>query len=331
MIRRDVIKLIIASLASDPLAATAQRAIPVIGALSPAARPAQFDTSFYVGFLQGMREVGYVEGKDYLIEWRFAGGDYTRLSELANELIALKVDVLFATSTAAILAAHKATTSVPIVMGYYEDDPAAGHDLVASLARPAGNVTGLAAMGLQIVSKHLEFIRAILPSLSRLGVLLNPTLASYRAAVLSVRASAERVGVTVLVWEASTPQEIETAFAAMGQTNNLGAILFMNDALFFGNRRRIAELSLNNRLPLIVAGPREYTVAGAIVSYGVHGSDLFRRSAIYVDKILKGAKPGDLPIEQPTRFDLVINLKTAKALGFQIPDKMLAIADEVIE
>ena len=201
MIRRDVIKPIIASLASDPLAATAQRAIPVIGALSPAALPAQFDTSFYVGFLQGMREVGYVEGKDYLIEWRFAGGDYTRLTELANELIALKVDVLFATSTAAILAAHKATTSVPIVMGYYEDDPAAGHDLVTSLARPAGNVTGLAAMGLQIVSKHLEFIRAILPSLSRLGVLLNPTLASYRAAVLSVRASAERVGVTVLVWE----------------------------------------------------------------------------------------------------------------------------------
>jgi len=331
MIRRDVIKPIIASLASDPLAATAQRAIPVIGALSPAARPAQFDTSFYVGFLQGMREVGYVEGKDYLIEWRFAGGDYTRLSELANELIALKVDVLFATSTAAILAAHKATTSVPIVMGYYEDDPAAGHDLVASLARPAGNVTGLAAMGLQIVSKHLEFIRAILPSLSRLGVLLNPTLASYRAAVLSVRASAERVGVTVLVWEASTPQEIETAFAAMGQANNLGAILLISDAFSFVYRRRIVELSLTNRLPLIVVGPREYALTGALMSYGASVFDLFRRAATYVDKILKGAKPGDLPVEQPTKFDLVINLSSAKVLGIDIPSSMQLLADEVVE
>ena len=257
--------------------------------------------------------------------------DYTRLSELANELIALKVDVLFATSTAAILAAHKATTSVPIVMGYYEDDPAAGHDLVASLARPAGNVTGLAAMGLQIVSKHLEFIRATLPSLSRLGVLLNPTLASYRAAVLSVRASAERVGVTVLVWEASTPQEIETAFAAMGQTNNLGAILLICDAFSFVYRRRIVELSLTNRLPLIVVGPREYALTGALMSYGASVFDLFRRAATYVDKILKGAKPGDLPVEQPTKFDLVINLKSAKVLGIDIPSSMQLLADEVVE
>ena len=166
MRRRDVVKLILTSLAFDPLAARAQRAIPVIGALSPAARPAQFETSFYVGFSQGMRDLGYVEGRDYLIEWRFAGGDYARLPELASELIALKVNVLFATSTMSILAAHKATTNVPIVMGYYEDDPTAEQGLVASLARPAGNVTGLAAMGLQIVSKHLEFIKAILPSLS---------------------------------------------------------------------------------------------------------------------------------------------------------------------
>ena len=135
---------------------------------------------------------------------------------------------------------------------------------------------------------------------------------------------------TVLVWEAHTPQEIETASIAMGQAN-LGAILLISDAFSFGNRRRIAELSLNNRLPLIVAGPREYALAGALVSYGASASDLFRRSATYVDKILKGAKPGDLPIEQPTKFDLVVNLKTAKALGVQIPDKMLAVADEVIE
>jgi putative tryptophan/tyrosine transport system substrate-binding protein len=330
MRRRDVVKLILASLAFDPLAAKAQRAIPVIGALSPAARPAQFETSPYVGFLQGMRELGYVEGKDYLIEWRFAGGDYARLPELANELIASKVNILFATSTASILAAHKATTSIPIVMGYYEDDPTAERDLVSSLAHPAGNVTGLAAMGLQIVSKHLEFIRAILPGLSHLGVLVNPTLASYRSAVPTVRTSAESVGITVLDWEAHTPQEIETAFNAMGQAN-LGAILLITDAFWFVNRWRIAELSLTNRLPLIVVGPREYVLVGALMSYGASVFELFHRAATYVDKILKGAKAGDLPVEQPIKFDFFINLKTAKTLGLDIPDKLLALADEVIE
>ena len=172
MRRRDFVKYVVASLSACPLAATAQRSIPVIGALSPAARPTQFNSSVYASFSLGMRELGYVEGKDYSIEWPFANGDYARLPELANELIALKVDVLFATSTAAILAAHNATNSIPIVMGYYEDDPAAEHGIVASLARPAGNV---AAMGLQIVSKHLVFIRAILPDATRLGVLVNPT------------------------------------------------------------------------------------------------------------------------------------------------------------
>jgi putative ABC transport system substrate-binding protein len=330
MRRRDVVKLILTSLAFDPLAAKAQRAVPVIGALSPAARPAQFETSFYVGLLQGMRELGYVEGKDYLIEWRFAEGDYARLPDLASELIALKINVLFATSTASILAAHKATTSIPIVMGYYEDDPTADHGLVASLARPAGNVTGLAAMGLQIVSKHLEFIRAILPGLSHLGVLVNPTLASYRSAVLTVRLSAEKVGINVLNWEAHTPQEIETTFIAMAQAN-LGAILLITDTFWFVNRRRIAELSLTNRLPLIIVGPPEYVRVGALMSYGANVFDLFHRAATYVDKILKGAKPGDLPVEQPTKFDFLINLKTAKVLGLDIPDKLLALADEVIE
>jgi putative tryptophan/tyrosine transport system substrate-binding protein len=330
MRRRDVVKLILTSLAFHPLGAKAQRAVPVIGALSPAARPAQFEGSVYVGFLQGMRELGYVEGKDYLIEWRFAEGDYARLPELANELIALKINVLFATSTASILAAHKATTSIPIVMGYYEDDPTAEHGLVASLARPAGNVTGLAGMALQIVSKHLEFTRAILPSLSHLSVLVNPTLASYRSAVLTVRLSAEKVGITVLDWEAHTTQEIETAFIAMAQAN-LGAILLITDAFWFVNRRRIAELSLTNRLPLIIVGPPEYVRVGALMSYGANVVDLFHRAANYVDKILKGAKPGDLPVEQPTKFDFSINLKTAKILGLDIPYKLLALADEVIE
>ena len=330
MIRRDFIKLMITSLASYPIAAAAQRSIPVVGALSPAAHPAQFDSTAYAGFYQGMGELGYTEGKDYLIEWRFAEGDYTRLPALANDLVALNVKVLFATSTASILAAHAATTTIPIVMGYFEEDPTE-RGLAASLAHPTGNVTGLAVMQLESVSKDLDLIRNLLPNLDRLGVLLNPTAASYRAALVNVRALAEKVRVTVLDWEARTVQEMDTAFNAIGQTNNVSAILVMGDAFFFANRRRLAELSLTNRLPLMVAGPREFAVAGALMSYGANISDSFRRSATYVDKILKGTKPGDLPIEEPTKFDLVINRKTAKALGFQVPDKMLSVADEVIE
>jgi len=330
MIRRDFIKLIITSLASYPITATAQRSIPVIGALSPSARPATFDTGVYAGFLQGMRELGYTEGKDYLIEWRFAEGDYARLPALANDLVALNVKVLFATSTASILAAHAATTTIPIVMGYFEQDPTE-RGLAVSLAHPTGNVTGLAVMQLESVSKDLDLIRNILPNLDRLGVLSNPTVASYRAALSNLRTLAQKLGVTVFDWEARTMQEMDTAFKAIGQTNNLNAILVMGDAFFFANRQHLAEVSITNRLPLMVAGPREFAVAGALMSYGANLFDSFRHAATYVDKILKGAKPGDLPIEEPTKFDLVFNRKTAKALEFQIPDKMLSVADEVIE
>lgn len=328
MMRRDFIKLTTA-LAYYPFAAIAQRSTPVIGALSPAARPSNFQSGVYASFIQGMRELGYVEAKDYLIEWRFAEGDYTRLPELANELVALKVDVLFATSTASIMAAHAATTTIPIVMGYFEDDPT-DQGLAASLARPSGNVTGLATMQLESVSKDLELIRSIFSSLTRLGILLNPTLHSYRAALVNAKASAEKTGVTVLTWEARTRQDMDTAFDAI-RANNLDAILVFGDAFFFANRPHLAELSLAARLPVIVAGPREFASAGALMSYGASLSDLFHRSATYVDKILKGARPGDLPIEQPIKFDFVVNLKTAKALGLRIPDHTIAIADEVVE
>jgi putative ABC transport system substrate-binding protein len=330
MIRRDLIKLVVASLSAYPFAATAQRSIPIIGVLSPAVRPTKFSSSIYGAFSQGMREVGYVERKDYSIEWRFANGDYARLPELANELVELKVNVIFATSTPSILAAHKATTSVPIVMGFYEDDPT-DYGLAATLAHPGGNVTGLAAMQVESLSKHLDLTRAMLPKLNRLGILINPNVGSHRTALLKLQDAAEKAGMRISDLEARTPQDIETAFSAMGQANKLDAIFMLGDALFFGIRQRIAELSLNHQLPLVAAGPREYALAGALVTYGASITDLFRRSATYVDKILKGAKPGDMPIEQPIKFDLVVNLKTAKALGVQIPDKMLAIADEVIE
>lgn len=330
MLRRDFIKLVVASLSAYPFAAIAQRSIPVIGVLSPAVRPTTFSSSIYAAFSQGMRELGYVEGKDYSIEWRFANGDYARLPELANELVESKVNVIFATSAPSILAVHKATTSIPIVMGFYEDDPTE-YGLAATLAHPGGNVTGLAAMQMESLSKHLDLTRGMLPSLNRLGILINPNVGSHRTALLKLQDAAEKAGMRISDLEARTPQDIETAFSAMGQANKLDAIFMMGDALFFGIRQRIAELSLNHQLPLVAAGPREYALAGALVTYGANITDLFHRSATYVDKILKGAKPGDMPIEQPIKFDLVVNLKTAKALGVEIPDKMLAIADEVIE
>jgi putative ABC transport system substrate-binding protein len=330
MLRRDFIKLVVASLSAYPFAAIAQRSIPVIGVLSPAVRPTTFSSSIYAAFSQGMRELGYVEGKDYSIEWRFANGDYARLPELANELVESKVNVIFATSAPSILAVHKATTSIPIVMGFYEDDPTE-YGLAATLAHPGGNVTGLAAMQMESLSKHLDLTRGMLPSLNRLGILINPNVGSHRTALLKLQDAAEKAGMRISDLEARTPQDIETAFGAMGQANKLDAIFMMGDALFFGIRQRIAELSLNHQLPLVAAGPREYALAGALVTYGANITDLFHRSATYVDKILKGAKPGDMPIEQPIKFDLVVNLKTAKALGVEIPDKMLAIADEVIE
>jgi putative tryptophan/tyrosine transport system substrate-binding protein len=192
MIRRDFIKLVIASLSAYPFAATAQRSIPVIGVLSPAVRPTKFSSSIYAAFSQGMRELGYVEGKDYSIEWRFANGDYARLPELANELVELKVNVIFATSTPSILAVHKATTSIPIVMGFYENNPT-DYGLAATLAHPGGNVTGLAAMQVESLSKHLDLTRAMLPKLNRLGILINPNVGSHRTALLKLQDAAEKV------------------------------------------------------------------------------------------------------------------------------------------
>ena len=203
MRRREFIKFVIASVSAYPLAATAQRSIPVIGALSPASRPTQFNSSIYATFSLGMRELGYVEGKDFSIEWRFADGDYARLPELANELVGLKVNVIFATSIPSVLAAHEATTSIPIVMGFYEDDPTE-YGLAASLGRPGGNVTGLAAMQVEGLSKHLDLIRAMPPDLNRLGILTNPTIQSHRTAALKAQAAAEKAGMKIRIWKLVT-------------------------------------------------------------------------------------------------------------------------------
>ena len=329
MIRREFIKVALGSLSPWPyaLAAIAQQSLPTIGALAFGIRPAPFDSSIYGGFLLGMHEQG-IEGKDYSIEWRFADGNYERLAELARELVGLKVDVIFATSVPAILAAQGATTSIPIVMGYFEDDPIK-RGLATSLGHPAGNVTGLAVMQIESLSKHFDLIRAVVPKLNRLGILTNPR--TYRTNLVHVQALAEKRGTTILNWEADNLQGIETAFNAMTQGNNVDAVLLIGDSFFFVNRGRIADLSLNQRLPLVVAGVREFTSAGALMSYGANVADSFRRSAAYVGKILKGAKAADLPIEEPTQFDLAINLKTARALGLSVPLELMVSATEVVE
>jgi len=330
MRRRDFIKLFVASLSAYPSVTIAQRSSPVIGALSPGVEPAQFNSSIYAAFSLGMKQLGHAEGKDYLIEWRFAGGDYGRLPLLANELVASNVSIIFATNDPAILAAHKATMSIPIVMGFFDDDPTA-YGLAATFARPAGNVTGLASLEAESVPKHLDFVRAILPNLNCLGVLTNPNTGYSRTALLKVQAAAEKAGIKISNREAGSPQDIEAALGERDGTNYLDAVLLIGDPMMFANRQRIAELSLSRRIPLIVAGVREFAVAGALMSYGANVSDLFRRSAAYAVKILKGAKPGDLPIEQPTQFDLAINLGTAKALGLTVPAPLLVSATEVIE
>ena len=290
-------------------------------------RPVTLDSDVFGAFPQGMRELGYIEGKNLAIEWRFADGKSERLPGLAAELVALKVDVIMTAGTQAISAAQKATTTIPIVMGGANDPVGSG--FVTSLARPGGNITGPSLLLEDITPKQLELLLAMVPKLSRLAVLVNPANVSSATLLKNVETAARRANIKVLPRETRTPQEIENAFSMMA-LENAGAVIMASDALFTQQMRKIAELAAKYRLPLI-APFREYVEAGVLMSYGQNFADHFRRAAIYVDKILKGAKPDDLPVEQPTRFELVINLKTAKALGIKPPESILLRADKVIE
>ena len=275
----------------------------------------------------GLRELGYVDGKNLVIEWRFAEGKNERLPGLATELVNLKVDVIVAQGRPATSAAQKATTNIPIVMGTIGDPVGAG--FVKSLARPGGNITGLTNISGDISAKHLEMLLSMVPKLSRVVVLVNPENPSNTMALRNVQAAARRTGVTILSFEAQTPQEIENAFSQMPR-QKAGALIVARDAFFNQQVRQIAELAAKNRLPTI-CGIREYVEAGGLMSYGHNQADNYRRAATYVDKIFKGAKPSDLPVEQPTKFELFINRKTAKALGLTIPQSLLISADKVIE
>ncbi len=282
---------------------------------------------FYDAFTQAMRELGYVEGKNLVIESRFAEGKSERLPGLVAELIDLKPAVIVTHAMNATEVLRRATSTIPIVTSPMTDP--VGRGLAASLARPGGNVTGMSFVGIEVSAKQLEFLKAVVPALSHVAVLVNPGNPAHPAVLKVVQAYAQQVGIKLLVVNASTAEEIERAFAVMTQ-ERADAGIALSDPFFTGQRRQIPALALKHRLPMMFA-QREFVAAGGLMSYGASLVDFYRGAAIYVDKILKGANPGDLPIEQPTRIHLAVNRKIAKALGVTIPSELLLRADEAIE
>ena len=278
-------------------------------------------------FRQGLRELGYVEGQNIAIEYRWADGQYDRLSGLALALVNLKVDVIVAPTGHAVRAAAKATKTIPIVTPVVVDPVATG--LVASLARPGGSTTGLTDMSSDLSGKRLELLKAVVPGVSRIAVLSNPTDAAAGVKMRAMEDAARASGVRLQPVEVRGRTDLEIAFQAAAKSG-AGALIMVEDTLLLSHRARIAKLAEEGRLPALCAS-REFVDAGGLMSYGPNIEDMFHRAATHVDKILKGARPGDLPIEQPTKFELVVNLKTAKALGLTIPQSVLLRADEVME
>jgi putative ABC transport system substrate-binding protein len=279
-------------------------------------------------FRQRLRELGWVEGRNIAIDLRFAEGRVDRLAGLAAELVQLKVDVMVAGPTPPAVAAKNATGTIPIVLVAVGDPVRLG--LIASLARPGGNVTGLSFdVGLETFGKGLELLKETVPAVRRVAVLTNPTNPAQAIAIRDVKVAAAALGLQPQLLETRGPGEFDGAFAAMAR-ERAGALLLLTESLFFLHRARLADLAVRNRLPSM-SGLREYVEAGGLMSYGPSLVASYRSAALFVDKILKGARPADLPVEQPTTFELVVNLKTAKALGLTIPPSILARADEVIE
>ena len=297
--------------------------VPRIGIVCPLSKPC----SRYVAVQQGLRELGYVEGQSIMIEARFAGENPDRFPELAADLARLKVDVIVPFSFAGLRAAQQATKTIPIVMtGSATLDPVAA-GFVASLGRPGGNITGLAELEEYLVGKRLELLKEIFPKISGVAILGS---ARFRGPFLrEIEVAARSLGLKLYLQEVQGPEDFESAFSAIVK-ERAGAVLVPSGPLVAAHRTRIIELLTRNRLPAIFGG-EENVEAGGLMSYGPNRLDQFRRAAYFVDKILKGTKPADLPVEQPTKFELVINLKTAKALGLKIPRSILLRADEVIE
>jgi putative tryptophan/tyrosine transport system substrate-binding protein len=331
MRRRDVIAFIggaatvgllhVLTARAQPLPAKLWRIGFIVGGKAlPAESP-------FSGFVLGMHEHGYIEGKDFVIEWSSAEGRYDELFAAAQELVRHNADVIVLSTMAAIRPVQQVTQTVPIVMAYSTDPVGIG--FVDSLSNPGGNVTGLAGLSDHYSPKQLELMLKVLPNLSRIGALGNPNNPNYEPILRSTEMAARTVGIAVFPIPARNEDELEIAFAKLAETGGQAVKVFP-DGLFFSQRAHIADLALRYRLPTI-AVQREYTEAGVLMSYGESLSDLFRRAAGFVDKILKGAQPRDLPIEQSTEFEFVVNLRTARLLGIDMPPTLNALADRVIE
>jgi putative ABC transport system substrate-binding protein len=329
MQRRKFITLLGGAAAAWPLTVRAQDSAKPrrIGFLAGGSRPALIEGTVYDGFRQGMRQLGYTEGKDFIIEWRFAEGKYERFPDLAAELARLNVDVIVLGAMAAVRPTQKVTSTIPIVMGNSIDP--VGNGLVASLARPGGNTTGLSSAFEDYIPKLLELVKTIVPRLSSVAIFINPNNEIHSNILKYVQGPAAKANLTVLPIRVGAPEDIEGAFTTMSQ-GGAGAMVVPADAFFITHRKQLIELAINNKIVSIFA-QREYALAGGLMSYGENLADFYRRSATFVDKIFKGSKASDLPVEQPTHYNLVINLKTAKALGLTVPPTLLALADEVIE
>jgi ABC-type uncharacterized transport system substrate-binding protein len=298
--------------------------VPRIGYLSSTSPSA--GSSRIEAFRQGLRDLGYIEGQNLIIEYRYAEGKLDRLPELAAELVRLKVDAIFVTSTSAVQAAKKATTKVPIVS--VSGDPV-GLGLVASLARPGGNVTGLANFTSELAGKRLELLKEVVPSVSRVAVLWNPVASSSALRMRETEAAAHSLGIKLQPVAVREANDFERAFSAL-KRERVDALFPLRSPFISIHVKRIVELAAKNRVPGMYDAS-EFPEAGGLMSYGTMLPDLDRRAAVYVGKILKGAKPADLPVEQPTKFEFIINLKAAKQIGLTIPQKVLARADKVIK
>jgi putative ABC transport system substrate-binding protein len=326
MRRREFITLIGGVVVTWPVVGHAQqRAMPLVGVLC--AGTAEALEHYLASLREGMRELGYVEGINVRFEFRFADGYLDRLPDLANELVRLNPRVIVSTPLSAHLAARKATSTIPIVMATGADP--VGFGLVASLSHPGSNVTGLANFAEMLASKQIDLLREMLPDLARFGLLVNVTNQLHVPQLRETKIAAEALGIPLVPVEVSGPDQLDSAFAMLG-AERVEALLVPPDTTFYSRRQQIADLAATTRLPAIY-GYREHVEVGGLMSYGPDIPDQYRRAAIYVDKILKGAQPAELPVEQPTKIELVINLKTAKALGLTVSPSLIARADAVIE